>query len=241
MLDMPDLNHEVPDIMVNRFMEHLGAVVGHYGVDALRNYVVPNAASPIQGRLFYKVDAVKDDVPFTIKMDLSGVKFSEALGQKFDTLTKNGREFDDFYNAVGDRLAKNPEFIRIIAEFKAKHPEIERELSRFLSAQIGYVVLENIVRQRAENSPVTIDYSKTERNIKLNTKKIKALEGDKENKKMVATIKNINSSMQSKMPALTQRYRELGTDVNRILMRGRLAIEHYTHRPKPSDAVKAKL
>lgn len=240
MLGIADLSQEIPDIMVERFVQHLSAVVGHYGVEALTNYVDPKADALIQGRLFYKIDAVKDSVPFTIKMDLKDIRFSDDLGTKFDILTKNGKEFDDFYNAVGARLVKNTEFNGILADFKALHPDKDVALSRFFAAQSGYVILENIIRQRSENSPATSDYKNTDRNIKLNTKKIKAIEHNKENKKMVETIKHINSDMEKKMPALTQKYRELGAEVNRTLMRGRLAIEHYTHQ-QPGVSSKAKL
>lgn len=240
MLEIPDLSKEIPDTMVDRFVEHLAEVVGHYGVEALTNYVDPTAPAIIQGRLFYKIDAIKDSVPFTIKMDLKGIWFSAALGTHFDVLTKNGMEFDDFYNAVGARLAKHPGFNKVIADFKELHNEKEIALSRFFAAQAGYVIVENIIRQRAENNPDSSEYIQTERNIKLNNKKIKALEGSKENKKALKTIKEITSEMQTRMPLLTQKYQAAGSEVNKVLIRGRLAIEQYTHK-RPADTIKAKL
>ncbi len=243
MLNMTNLDEEVPDAMIDRFQEHLSAVVGHYGVDALLNYIDPTVAGTIQGRLFYKVDASDNGKPLIIAMNLTNITFSESLGEKFDMLTKNGTEFDNFFNAVGDRFARHPEFKQIISDFEKKYPGKGNELQRFLSAQAAYVILENIVRQRIENNPVKISYDETERNIKLNKEKLEDLDGtsNKEIKKMVKAIKKINSDMETRMPTLTQRYRDVSNETNQILLQARKAIEQYTQNPKTSNSLKAKL
>ncbi len=234
------LKDVLADTTVNAFMAHVDTVKSHYGLDAFLNYVDSSVPAVIQGRLYYKVEIKDKETHTPLKMAFNDSDFPLALKEKYEELTKNGKDFDNYFSAVLERFKENDGFKALIQEFETKNPGKGEALGRFIAAQAAYVILENIERLKLdEKENVAVgQYKSAERNIKANTKKISVLESDPKLKRSpeLKMLRGIQKDIEQRMPTLTTEYSNQGKIINRTLDRARKSIEPFVSEkvPKPT-------